>query len=262
MTVSATARTPRARPSQPTTTGGPPVAPAAARPAGERRSGRRAERRGRPTASPVATRRRTADAPSTPEARRRREVRRPPGSAPVRRGRGHDRAGDRVLGGGLDRGGQAQHLVAARRRPATTSTSDIRPVVTVPVLSSTTVSTRAGGLEHLGPLIRMPSWAPRPVPTISAVGVARPRAQGQAMTRTATAAVNGRRRRRRRRSQPTQREQRDHQHDRHEDRRDPVGEPLHLRPCRSAPPRPAGRSARAGCRRRRGWRGRPAGRRR
>ena len=35
----------------------------------------------------------------------------------------------------------------------------------------------------------MPSWAPRPVPTSSAVGVARPRAHGQAMIRTATAAV-------------------------------------------------------------------------
>ncbi len=41
-----------------------------------------------------------------------------------------------------------------------------------------------------GPLIRMPSWAPRPVPTISAVGVARPSAHGQAMISTATAAVN------------------------------------------------------------------------
>ena len=36
----------------------------------------------------------------------------------------------------------------------------------------------------------MPSCAPRPVPTISAVGVARPSAHGQAMMSTATAAVN------------------------------------------------------------------------
>ena len=35
----------------------------------------------------------------------------------------------------------------------------------------------------------IPSCAPRPVPTIRAVGVARPSAQGQAMIRTATAAV-------------------------------------------------------------------------
>ena len=37
--------------------------------------------------------------------------------------------------------------------------------------------------------ITMPSWAARPVPTSRAVGVARPRAQGQAITSTATAAV-------------------------------------------------------------------------
>ena len=73
---------------------------------------------------------------------------------------------------------------------ATTSSSVIWPVVTVPVLSSTTVSTRRVDSSTSGPLIRMPSWAPRPVPTISAVGVARPSAHGQAMISTATAAVN------------------------------------------------------------------------
>src|SRR5699024_7197684 len=41
-----------------------------------------------------------------------------------------------------------------------------------------------------GPLMRTPICAPRPVPTSSAVGVARPRAQGQAMMSTATAAAN------------------------------------------------------------------------
>ena len=66
----------------------------------------------------------------------------------------------------------------------------MRPVVTVPVLSNTTVSTRRVVSSTSGPLIRMPSWAPRPVPTISAVGVARPRAHGQAMISTDTAAVN------------------------------------------------------------------------
>ena len=53
----------------------------------------------------------------------------------------------------------------------------------------------------------MPSWAARPVPTSSAVGVARPRAQGQAITSTATAAVKppvrvAEQRPRRRRSPP------------------------------------------------------------
>ena len=64
------------------------------------------------------------------------------------------------------------------------------PVVTVPVLSSTTTSTVLVDSSASGPLIRMPSWAPRPVPTIRAVGVARPSAHGQAMINTATAAAN------------------------------------------------------------------------
>ena len=66
----------------------------------------------------------------------------------------------------------------------------IRPVVTVPVLSSTIVSTRWVDSSTCGPLIRMPSWAPRPVPTSNAVGVASPSAHGQAMISTATAAAN------------------------------------------------------------------------
>ena len=99
---------------------------------------------------------------------------------------------------------------------------------------------RAGLVEHdgvdprgwtrapPGPLIRMPSWAPRPVPTIRAVGVASPRAQGQAMISTATAAVNAAA------SPPPVPIQnpsvadRQGDHDRHEDPGDPVGQPLHL----------------------------------
>ena len=68
----------------------------------------------------------------------------------------------------------------------------MRPVVTVPVLSSTIVSTRRVDSRISGPLMRMPSCAPRPVPTSRAVGVASPRAHGQAMINTATAAVNAR----------------------------------------------------------------------
>ena len=79
---------------------------------------------------------------------------------------------------------------ASRSTSPSPSTSAIRPVVTVPVLSSTTVSTRRVDSSTSGPLIRMPSCAPRPVPTSNAVGVARPSAHGQAMISTATAAVN------------------------------------------------------------------------
>ena len=72
---------------------------------------------------------------------------------------------------------------------ATTSVSAMRPVVTVPVLSRTIVSTRRVDSSTSGPLMSRPSCAPRPVPTSSAVGVASPSAHGQAMIRTATAAV-------------------------------------------------------------------------
>ena len=56
--------------------------------------------------------------------------------------------------------------------------------MTVPVLSSTTVST-LWVISRISPeRIRIPCLAPRPVPTMMAVGVANPRAQGQAMTST------------------------------------------------------------------------------
>ncbi len=62
------------------------------------------------------------------------------------------------------------------------------PLVIVPVLSSTIVST-SFSVWIAAPLrTRTPFSAPIPVPTISAVGVASPSAQGQAMTSTATAA--------------------------------------------------------------------------
>ena len=106
----------------------------------------------------------------------------------------------------------------------------------------------------------MPSCAPRPVPTISAVGVARPSAHGQAMISTATAAVNavaaeraGRRASRRAsraraRSRPARRPPR---------RGRRAAAPA---PCPTARPRRGARSARAPCRRRPSSRARRAGR--
>ena len=72
----------------------------------------------------------------------------------------------------------------------TTSTRVISPVVTVPVLSSTTVSMRRVLCSTSIPLITIPICAARPLPTMSAVGVARPSAHGHAMMSTATAALN------------------------------------------------------------------------
>ncbi len=65
----------------------------------------------------------------------------------------------------------------------------MRPSVTVPVLSSSTVSTVRVDSSTSAPLMSTPREAPRPVPTMIAVGVASPSAQGQAMTSTATARV-------------------------------------------------------------------------
>ena len=65
-----------------------------------------------------------------------------------------------------------------------TSVTAGSPFVTVPVLSSTTVSTEWVTSKISPERIRMPCLAPRPVPTMMAVGVARPKAQGQAMTST------------------------------------------------------------------------------
>ena len=72
----------------------------------------------------------------------------------------------------------------------TTSTSSIRPSVIVPVLSKTMWVIARVLSSTSPPLIMIPKRAPRPVPTMMAVGVAKPSAQGQAITSTATAAVN------------------------------------------------------------------------
>ena len=107
-----------------------------------------------------------------------------------------------------------------RRRPppTVTSTSAIRPVVTVPVLSRTIVSTSCVASSTSGPRMSTPSCAPRPVPTSSAVGVARPSAQGQAMISTATAAVNASVAAWPVSEPAGERADRQHEHDRHEDR--------------------------------------------
>ena len=63
------------------------------------------------------------------------------------------------------------------------------PWVRVPVLSSTTVLTVCRVSRASADLMRMPFSAPLPVPTMMATGVARPRAQGQEMTSTATPVV-------------------------------------------------------------------------
>ena len=72
----------------------------------------------------------------------------------------------------------------------TTSINSIRPVVTVPVLSSITVSIRRVLCNTSTPLMMIPICAALPAPTMSAVGVAKPRAHGHAIINTATAELN------------------------------------------------------------------------
>ena len=176
---------------------------------------------------------------STAMARRRRRRRRRPAGCGTRRPPGARRPRPRAAEaiacatGCSDAASRApaKRRISARLAPfsGATSASSIRPSVIVPVLSSTIVPTRRVCSRTSGPRIRIPSCAPRPVPTISAVGVARPSAHGHAMIRTATAAVNALAADAPSASQPASVSERDRDHDRHEDRRDAVGEPLHRR---------------------------------
>ncbi len=68
------------------------------------------------------------------------------------------------------------------------------PRVSVPVLSKTTVVSFSDISSASPFLMRSPSSAPRPIPTVTAVGVARPSAQGQATTRTEISTVREKRR--------------------------------------------------------------------
>ena len=105
-------------------------------------------------------------------------------------GAGHDRGRQRVLGGALDGGDQARGAPPRRtRRPAARRSGSGLPLVIVPVLSRTTVSSLCAVSSASAERIRMPAVAPLPVPTVIDSGVARPSAHGQAMISTDTAAT-------------------------------------------------------------------------
>ncbi len=71
-----------------------------------------------------------------------------------------------------------------------TETSAGRPSVSVPVLSTTSVSTLRSTSIASAFLKSTPRVAPLPVATMIDIGVASPSAQGQAMMRTATALMS------------------------------------------------------------------------
>ena len=107
------------------------------------------------------------------------------------------------------------------------------PSVSVPVLSTTSVSAFSRISRASAFLMRTPFSAPLPVPTMMAIGVANPRAHGQAMMSTATAltsaCANGASFANT--DQRTKVEDADRQHGRHEIAGNLVDEPLNRRPA-------------------------------
>ena len=167
--MSATTNTARAVPSQPATTAVRPAAPALLD------RGRQLGRERRRTA-PAGRRRRRDRRPTRARRARHRSRTRPAsrsvGAARARAAR--DRLRDRVLRRVFGRPASCSASSTSTPGATTTSTSSMRPSVIVPVLSTTMLSMRCVASSTSPPLITMPSCAPRPVPTMIAVGVARP----------------------------------------------------------------------------------------
>ena len=80
-------------------------------------------------------------------------------------------------------------VVSSTSASTTTSVNLGCPIVNVPVLSTISVSTPAIRSSASASLISTPACAPRPAAVVMEIGVAKPKAQGQAMIRTDTAAV-------------------------------------------------------------------------
>ena len=97
------------------------------------------------------------------------------------------RARQQMLAARLQGGSPAEHLGPGRRGRGSIRSSRGRPAVSVPVLSKATTSIACARSSASASRMRMPRRAAAPLPAMMAVGVARPSAQGQAMTSTATA---------------------------------------------------------------------------
>ena len=89
----------------------------------------------------------------------------------------------------LDGRSQPQNIGLVKSVAGTMATTFGLPSVSVPVLSTTSVSTFSMRSSASAFLISTPACAPRPTPTMIDIGVARPSAQGQAMMSTLTAAT-------------------------------------------------------------------------
>ena len=102
-----------------------------------------------------------------------------------------DRGAKRMLAAAFEARRQPQQL-RLPSKPATVmiATTLGLPSVSVPVLSTTRVSTFSMRSSASAFLISTPACAPRPTPTMIDIGVASPSAQGQAMMSTETAATS------------------------------------------------------------------------
>ena len=101
---------------------------------------------------------------------------------------GRRRADARSSARGLPRAAAASSRIEARRRREPRRPSAC-PRSSVPVLSTTSVSTFSNRSSASAFLISTPDCAPRPTPTMIDIGVASPSAHGQAMMSTDTAAT-------------------------------------------------------------------------
>ena len=102
-----------------------------------------------------------------------------------------DRGGERMLARALEARRQPQQHRPRRSPDARLDATTLGlPSVSVPVLSTTSVSTASNRSSASAFLISTPARAPRPTPTMIDIGVARPKAQGQAMISTETAATS------------------------------------------------------------------------
>ncbi len=110
------------------------------------------------------------------------------GRASSRRRRSRPRADARSPARGSPPAAAAPPRSKPSRRPI--AVTDGLPSVSVPVLSTTSVSTFSMRSSASAFLISTPAPAPRPTPTMIDIGVASPRAQGQAMISTVTAATS------------------------------------------------------------------------
>ena len=226
MTASATTTTPRALPSQPTATVVPPDSCAratASESSGERCWDRSSSRRGRPT-----TTARPSTTPTTPRPSTLRELLDPAQLADPVPGAGRDRPGDGVLGGVLQGAGQPQDLVGVLAGAGDDIEQGHLPGGDRAGLVEQHGVDGAGALEHLGSLdqdaeLGAPAGADhqggrrgqseRAGAGDDQYGDGGRERRGEAPAGPDPEAEGGRR-------------QRDH--DRDEDSRDPVGQPLGL----------------------------------